>query len=233
MSLGRVTVARVVAILIVVAIAAVAWFVVLSPRLDRAASVRASATQLQDANLNLSSQYNRSLTQAKEAPAAAAEAQALFAKMPQTADLPAVLDQITAAATTAGINPNDVSSLTTGIPVPVTATGTDPTAEKTTGVQLARLDVGVTAEGSREQSLTFLDNLQALDRVLLVTSNQVTSVSQVDGVAAADRETLQVGGSMFVLQSKLPDLVATVNELISQAEATTGVDASDETASEG
>jgi hypothetical protein len=81
----------------------------------------------------------------------------------------------------------------------------------------------VTAEGTREQVLDFLDNLQGLDRSLLVTGTTDTAVSPEPGQAGAtDLESMQVVGEMFVLESKLPDLVATVEGLIADATSQRG-----------
>jgi Tfp pilus assembly protein PilO len=215
--MSRVRLTLIAAIVAVLAIAAILWFFVLSPRMAEASQLTADAEQLQTVNVSLQHQYAESLKQAEEAPQAAAEAQALFAKMPQTAELPTVLDQITQAAVDAGIDPNAIPSLTTGIPLPVSGTANAATTEQSaTGVQLAKMDIGVSADGTHEQVLTFLDNLQSLDRVLLVTSTQTSLAGLIDGTP--DLETVQVSGSMFVLQSKLPDLVAEVDALIAQAE---------------
>lgn len=228
MRLGTVRLAQVGAVLAVVAVAAIAWFAVLSPRLSTASLLREQATALETANLSLRNQYNQALAQAEAAPEAAAEAQVLFARMPRTAELATILEQITDAATSAGISPNAVTTLTTGIPKPVSATGTGKAAgtgrEGTTaapaGINLATMDIGVTAEGTREQVLAFLDNLQGLDRSLLVTSTIDSAVTDTEeGSGGPELESMQVGGQMFVLESKLPDLVATVEELIAQAEA--------------
>ena len=218
MSIGRVRLTLIGGILLILAVVAVLWFVVLSPRLSKASELNAQAAQLQTANLQLRNQYNASLDLAAEAPQAAAEAQALFARMPQQADLPAVLDQIAAAATAAGIKPQDIQTVNASLPNPVGATGADPA-----GIKLAQLQLSVTALSKRQQSLGFLDNLQALDRALLVTSTQITDATGADAQAGkGGDETVQVAGSMFVLQSQLPDLVAKVEELLAEAgQATT------------
>lgn len=222
-SLSRVRMVQIGAIVLLAALAAIAWFVVLSPRLAKASEITAQVVQLQTANLSLQNQYNKALDQAEAAPEAAAQAQALFAKMPNDAELPAVIDQITAAATDAGIPVNQISTVNTGIPETANPQGNDPTAENPTGVQLATMDIGVTAAGTRPQVLAFLDNLQALDRAFLVNATNVTVVPQTPGspTAADNLDTMQVGGPMFVLQSKLPDLVAEVERLIAEAKQKT------------
>jgi hypothetical protein len=214
MRLGRVRLTLLGGLVILAAMVAVLWFVLLSPRLSKAAELNAQAAQLQTANLQLRNQYTKALALAEEAPQAAADAQALFATMPQQAELPEVLEQITAAAIDAGVRPQNVQTINASIPNPVAAEAPDPA-----GIQLAQMDLSVTALARRTESLGFLDNLQALDRALLVTSTQTTDAATADAQpgAAAGAETVQVAGSMFVLQSKLPDLVAKVEELLAQA----------------
>ena len=212
MRLGRVKLAWAVGILIVVALALASWFFVLSPRLSTASDLTAQAEQLQTANLTLRNQVSKAMQLAAKAPQAAAEAQTLFATMPNQAELPTVLEQISGAATSAGIAPVDVSTITTSVPVPVVG------ADAATGVNVAKMDVGVSARGTRAQILKFLDNLQGLDRALLVKSTSLATTA-VDPQAKSNVETMEVGGSMFVLQSQLPDLVAEVQKLLDQAEA--------------
>lgn len=229
MRIGRVRLVLIGAVLVVVAASAVLWFTVLSPRLATASDLQEQATQMQTANLSLRNQYNQALDQVAAAPEAAAEAQVLFARMPQTAELPTILEQITAAATDAGISPNAVTTLTTGIPAPVTGSG-ETAAGSGTSINLATMEIGVTAEGTRRQVLDFLDNLQALDRSLLVTSTVDSAVIQAEGGATGpDQESMQVGGRMFVLETKLPDLVATVEGLIAEA----GGSPAEQTAADG
>lgn len=208
--MSRVTVVRLGFALIFIALAAVAWLFILSPRFDQADKVVQDTEDLELANLGLVSNLNRTRDMLQDAPAVAQQAQELLAKMPQTADLPAVLDQITDAAGAAGIAPNDVSSIATSIPVPV-AEGVLPE-----GVQLAQMSISLSARGSREQVAAFLDNLQALDRSLLITATQVTDPG---ADRASSSQTLQVSGEMFVLQSRLPDLVATVESLLTTEQA--------------
>lgn len=230
MRIGKVRLAQIIGIVAVLGVAAIAWFAVLSPRLATASELQEQAETLQTANLALRNQYNQALDQAEAAPAAAAEAQVLFAKMPQSAELPAVLDQITNAAVAAGIDPNAVTTLTTALPVPVTTqsdaarnSAGSAASEAPKGIKIATMDINVTAEGTREQVLAFLDNLQGLDRALLVTATTDTAVvKELGQTGGPDLESMQVVGQMFVLESKLPDLVATVEGLIAEATSQRG-----------
>ena len=79
--------------------------------------------------------------------------------------------------------------------------------------------------GSRESLLAFLDNLQGLDRAVLITSTGLMDMQQPGTSSPEDapkkgqagQQSLDVTGSMFVLQSKLPDIVAAVQALIDEA----------------
>ncbi len=214
MSMGRVRLNLVAGIAILLALAALLWFLVLSPRLSKSAELSAQASQLQGANLSLQNQYNKALALADKAPQAAADAQALFATMPEQAELPAVLEQVTAAATEAGIKPQDIQTINAAIPNPIEAQADN----SASGINLAQMEISVTAEGKRDQSLAFLDNLQGLDRALLITSNRLANVATVDAQpGSSNRESIQVVGQMFVLQSKLPDLVQKVDDLLAAA----------------
>ena len=217
MSLNRVRVAIILSVLAVVAIAAVGWFAVLGPRMSTADQLLAEASDAEAANITLQRQQRDLLDLAQVAPAKAAEAQRLFAAMPQQAQLPAVIDQITQAAVDAGIPPADITVINTGIPVPV-APDLATTADTATslGVNLATMKVDIVVAGTRASLLDFLDRLQSLDRALLIQSTAITAAPDN---APAERSTLTASGSMFVLQSTLPDLVASAREVVAKAQA--------------
>jgi len=187
------------------------WFLALSPRLSEATRLDQQAVDLETANLGLLNTYNRSLELAREVPQAAAAAQELFEAMPREADLPRVLEQVTEAAVDAGMDPKDVQTINATVPTPVV----DPTASGAPGVALAQLQVTVTALGSRDQALAFLDSLQALERELLITSTRLTEAPVQE---AKDQWSVQVTSTLFVLQSELPDLVQQVEDLLAEAE---------------
>lgn len=229
--MNRVRLTLVGSILLVLLAAALLWLFILSPRLSEATKVAQQSADLDLANLTLQRQYKDASEQVAKAPEAAAQAQLLFARMPQTAELPAVLDQITAAAVDAGIPANDVTSLTTGIPVPVAAGGAE---GESAGIQLAKMDVGMSANAAPDTALAFMDNLQALDRAMLLTSTNASGAN-LFGPTTGDLQSLQVAGSMFVLQSQLPDLVQAVEDLMVQAQADTAAatDQAEQAAGEG
>jgi Tfp pilus assembly protein PilO len=211
---NRVRTVTILSVVALVGLTALAWFLLIGPRLAEADEISAQAEQTETGNLQLRNRVNQARTQVAQAPAAAAEAQKLFATMPQAAELPTVLRQITEAAQEAGIDPSAIQVISTAVPI---ATGV--AAQGASGVSLAEMDIGLTVSGNRENLLSFLDNLQALDRAFLITATQVSGAALNDPAAG---ESLTMRGTMFVLQSELPDLVATVESLIAEADAATG-----------
>jgi Tfp pilus assembly protein PilO len=214
---NRVRTVAILGVMGIVALTALAWFLVLSPRLSQADEVAAQVEQVETGNLQLRNRVNQARAQVEQAPAAAAEAQRLFETMPRAAQLPTVLRQITDAAQDAGIGPTAISVISTTVPMaagPVSAEGSS-------GVSIAEMDIAMTVSGERVNLLGFLDNLQALDRAFLITSTQVSSAARDD---AGGSESLQLRGTMFVLRSELPDLVAQVEQLIAEADAAAPAD---------
>lgn len=205
-SVGRVGGTVIVAALVLAVLAGLAWFGVVGPRLDSASRLAAQAADIELANLQLRTRYNQALDLLDGAEQAATEAQDLFSSMPSEAELPIFLTQIADAARAAGIPAGQLEVISTSLPVPIS------TAAVEGGVNLASVDVSVTARGSRPELLALLDNLQNLDRALLITSSQLTTERTTDGSPVS--ETLQIGAAAFVLQSRLPDLVTRMDELI-------------------
>jgi type IV pilus assembly protein PilO len=212
MASNRVRNITVLAVLAVLGLALASWFLLLSPRLAEADEIAAQVEQVEASNLALRNRVNQTRDLAADAPRAAAEAQAIFEKMPRQADLPTVLRQITDAAGAAGIRPVDVQLISTSVPVPASAGPKG--AKPPTGVALANMDISISVLGERPELLDFVDNLQALDRAVLITGTQVSGGTEPDMPNA-----LQVQGTMFVLQSELPDLVAQMEQLLAESQA--------------
>lgn len=211
-------------VVILVAIAAAGWFLVLGPRFDEAATLADQRVQTEAASTQLAARYTKVVDQARQASGAAQDAQRLFASMPQQADLPTVLVQIIDAAKAAGIDGDDISVINTTVPAPVTgegaaADGSGASASRAAGlgIQLATLNVDVTVNGPPAAVVAFLHNIQSLDRAVLVTATSLgEDLDSADG-RPTNRKSLAVTTSMFVLQSKLPDLVAQVDALLADS----------------
>ena len=190
------------------------WFLVLSPRFEESAQLTVQQQDLELANLSLLTRQREFLELAANIPTAAADAQTLFSQMPQTAELPNVLRQLTNAATSADISASNIQVINTSIPQSVPPAKTaDGSEQSVTGINLATMALDMTLTGEPDQLLSFLDNLQSLDRSVLVTgTNLMDSLDE-----GKSTQTLPLTASMFVLESALPDLVANANEVIANA----------------
>lgn len=214
--------ATIAAIVIVALISALLWALVMTPRLSRAGALDAETAQLGLANVSALRQERQIQMLADQAPELARQAQDLYSRMPQTAELPIVLQQITKAATDAGVRPADITVLNTGIPESVVdekhpEPGSAGAAAEAVGVKLATMSIEVTVSGTSSQLLGFLDNLQSLDRAVLVTETDFAT--SVDATSTKPTQSLTVRGTMFVLESRLPDLVTNAQRVIDEARA--------------
>ncbi len=214
MSRPRVRFTLILGLLIIGALTAGVWFLVLSPRMSQSSDIAAQSDQMGVSNATLQARYHTIVKQAADAPALAAQAQAEFSKMPQQADLPAVITQLTDAATKAGISADGIQVISTGLPAAV-APPTGEAAPATTGINLATMAISMTVKGTPAQVFEFTKNLQGLDRAFLVTGTNMTWERQPDKPVQG---IMQVQGTMFVLQSKLPDLVAQVKDLLANVD---------------
>jgi len=214
MSRPRVRFTVILGVLIIGALTAGVWFLVLSPRMSQSSDIAAQSDQMGVSNATLQARYHTIVKQAADAPALAAQAQAEFSKMPQQADLPAVITQLTDAAAKAGISADGVQVISTGLPAAVAPPAGEP-APATTGINLATMAISMTVKGTPAQVFEFTKNLQSLDRAFLVTGTNMTWERQPDKPVQG---IMQVQGTMFVLQSKLPDLVAQVKDLLANAD---------------
>ena len=214
MSRPRVRFTLILGLLIIGALTAGVWFLVLSPRMSQSSDIAAQSDQMGVSNATLQARYHTIVKQAADAPALAAQAQAEFSKMPQQADLPAVITQLTDAATKAGISADGIQVISTGLPAAV-APPTGESAPATTGINLATMAISMTVKGTPAQVFEFTKNLQGLDRAFLVTGTNMTWERQPDKPVQG---IMQVQGTMFVLQSKLPDLVAQVKDLLANVD---------------
>jgi len=199
------------------------WLFVLSPRLSTASEL-ASQTSTVDASIVSQQHHLRELnTMVKDAPEAARRVQTLLSRMPQQAELPSLFTQITSVAKKAGISAQDVSAITPSVPVPIDAAkqnqGLVSDAQQSperTRVQVAKLDLSMTVVANTDQLQRFLRGLEQLDRDLLVTGvNVAADPSDPTGT----KQSATITATTFVLQSQLPNLEKSVNDLLAQVKA--------------
>lgn len=184
---------KIVGALALLVIGAAGWMLVISPQNDALAEVHEQTQNARDQNDLLTLQLATLRKQAAELDITRETARALARKFPPTADQPGLFQQVTGAATAAGIPARDVTALT---PTPPTVGAVDPA----TGVQpgaspggLARQTVTVSVTGGYTATQDLLENLEEMPRAYLVSSVTLSSGSEGGGF------TTTITGDMFVM----------------------------------
>lgn len=172
---------------VVLAVLAAGWFLLVSPRQSAAAALRAQAATQSQTNDTLNAQVMALTRQARQLSAERARLALLQARIPTGPNLPTLIVQLRDAADRAGVS---VVSLQPGAPTPLTATGTTTTlppgttgtgstsssATSTPGVgSVLAIPITVTTNGGFFQLEQFLANLENLTRSFLVSSVTVAT----------------------------------------------------------
>ena len=190
-----------------VLIAAV-YLLLLSPRMGKAAEINEQADGVEISNTILTTKVVSLKKQVNELGAKKAESAELNKAFPPTADLDNLFQQVSKAATDAGLSPRSIQSLTQGIPTlvptgPSAVAGgapADPTAgigvtgPATTGVQLATMPFAVNASGTYGQLILFIENLEKMPRAYAVKATNLGSSSATDA-----KISLALTGSLYVM----------------------------------
>ena len=184
-------------------------------------SIQTQAEELDAANSSITTleASKTSLEKSKaDYPAVAAIDATLLGQFPQLAEVPVLLDVITAGAVSTGVSPSAISSMTFSSPaiaVPVIApvaevapeegAETDAAAEAappadvstvaTTG-EFATMEVGLSISGSPTQMQDFLKYLNTMDRAMTITGFSIA-----DGEAGAGSKTLSLTGTVFIYKA--------------------------------
>jgi hypothetical protein len=186
--------AKVIGSLTLLGIVAVGWLFVVAPESDELSAVRVQIVDAGAQNQLLAQELFTLKRQADDLDGTRATAEALALKFPATADQPGVFEQVTAAASSAGIGAKDITALT---PTPPAIGAVDPV----TGVQpagegdesLARQMVTLTVEGDYIETQDLLANLEDIPRAFLINS-----VTLATGESATSFVTT-ITGDMFVM----------------------------------
>lgn len=229
-SLSRATQTKLVGGLIVLVMVLGGWFFLVHPQLAKQGTIASQVSDEQSKADTLQGQIAALQKKQQDLPNEQAIAAAQAARFPGTADQPGLFTEINAAAAQAGINPNQLSAITPGIPTLVAAaapapapasTSTDGTATgstSTTGTtsttttggvslgsttsNLATMTVAVTVTGNSTELVKFLHNLENMKRSYLIS--EASFAYAVDGKSST---TLNITGTMFVMaQPKTPNV---------------------------
>lgn len=169
----------------IVVILAAGWFLLVSPQRAKAAATHTQVTSELSSTASLRTQLDVLRAQARQLPAKQAELAKFSRQIPSTAALPALVRSLTDAASTAHV---DLQSIAPGPPAAPTATvpvapvvapspGATPSAAPATTLAapvaaspLQVVPLAIKVNGTYVQLEQFVANLEALQRVLLVSA---------------------------------------------------------------
>lgn len=178
-----------------VLLAGLGWLLLLSPQISALAEVRTEVETTRTQNdalrhlLVVLQGQQRDLTDTR------ATATALATKFPPTAAQPELFRSVTAAAATAGIPAERITTLTPTAPLlrsggPV---GGAQLPGKAPAADVAAQSVSMTIEGSYQQMLQLIANLERMPRAYLITSLTLSAGTTPDTFSTA------ITGEMFVM----------------------------------
>ncbi|HWG95095.1 MAG TPA: hypothetical protein VNU66_12820 [Mycobacteriales bacterium] len=230
-----------VALTVVACLAVVAggWFLLVSPKRDEAADLRAQAESKRSANATLANQLEVLKAQARDLPAKQAELALVAAKIPDNPGLPGLIRQLMEAADGAGV---DLVSITPSEPVlrapaaPAAAAApaeggaaqVDGTAAPAapaapapgTGVAgtLAEIGLALNVVGSYYEVQAFLSRAEDLTRAFRVNDLQLVPGASPTTPRDADTSAVELGkslsatinGFVFMAANRPPAVTATL-----------------------
>ena len=197
-----------IAAVLVVAIFAAGWFLLISPKRSDAAALRTTAASKADANAALEEQIKMLQQQQKDLPQQQAVLAGLRARIPNNPALPSLVRDLTEAGRKAGIS---IDSMTPAVPValvtgpvaPVDSTSgsTGSTTKAASGVPaqtLFQIPITVNVTGSYFELEHFVSRLENVKRSFLVSG---FTLSEGTGENAVEGDlTIVLNGRVFLTQ---------------------------------
>jgi Tfp pilus assembly protein PilO len=207
------------AVLLVAAILAASWFLLIGPKRSDAAGLRSQAVEQDAANERLVQQLEVLKAQAADLPKQEAFLAQIRRQLPDNPALPALIRNLTTAANKSGV---DLTSLAPALPVAMVApviaaptavatTTAGPAADEGTATGpvvaaapaapvLYQVPITVKTTGSYFETEQFINRLEGLKRSFLVTGFTLTSTeaTAADGSSLPGGLDLQIQGRVFL-----------------------------------
>lgn len=190
--------------LVVLIVAALAWFVVVNPKLGDARDADARTEQAQTANAVLNARVQRLRTKSDAQAAIQQALRSVREALPTSAAVDVFTSQLSEDAQRAGVT---ITSIVASPPVPVVGTGTptagtSPSGQGVAGSGVAgrlfSVHVALVSDGPSAAQQTFLRSVQDGARVALVTSVSVAPSSTSQANSPVHRSTMTVELEVFV-----------------------------------
>jgi type IV pilus assembly protein PilO len=163
------------ALLLVVAVFAAGWFLLIAPKRSEAADLKRQTVSQEDANSRLEQKIQVLMAQQEDLPRQRARLAVIRDQIPDNPALPALIRELTAAGQKVGAS---IDTLAPSLPVaaapaaqaPVSSDGTTPaTTAAPSAAALYEVPLTVDVSGSYFELEQFVNKLEGLDRSFLVT----------------------------------------------------------------
>lgn len=231
------------ALVLVLAIFAAGWFLLISPKRGEAAELRGQAESRAEANSRLEQQIRVLQAQQQDLPKQRARLATLRTQIPDNPALPSLIRDLTAAGRKTGVS---LDSLAPAVPValvapglvapvapaPATdaeagsdaATGSDaaaatPVAPAAPAPTLYQVPLTVNVTGTYFELEQFINKVENFRRAFLVSGFSLGPNSSPDAEAAPDSLTIALTGRVFISQ---PTPATTTTTAIAAPATTTG-----------
>lgn len=149
------------------------WFLLVSPKRSEAAKLDEQTQQQQQANDALRTQIAVLKSQSKDLPAMQAKLQRLLTKVPPSPSLVTLIRELSITARRSGVQ---LLSITPARPAALPTVGTVTTTVAPTG--LAQITLQLTASGGYFELQQLFNQLEQMDRAVLVTQATITEPDQ-------------------------------------------------------
>ena len=226
------------AVLLVAAIVAASWFLLIAPKRSEAAGLRSQTAEQDAANDRLIQQLEVLKAQALDLPKQEAFLAQIRRQLPDNPALPALIRDLTAAAKKSGV---DLTSLAPALPVavvnpvalvptPAASPGADEPAKTDTAAApvaaapvLYQVPIVVKAAGSYFEMEQFLNKIEGLKRSFLVSGFTLKSVETLseDASSSTGALELEIQGRVFLSPAAAAVVAAPVAVPAPAATATT------------
>ncbi len=197
-----------IAVVLVAAIFAAGWFLLVSPKRSEAADLQAKTASQDSANLALQQKLKELQAQQADLPAQRARLAQVRANIPGNPALPSMIRDLTAAARKVGVS---IDTMSPSSPVAVAAAAEPGVAAAPTTVgsatapALYQVPLSLQVTGSYFEVEQFIHELEGLKRSLLVTGFSITPKPSPE---TPDDLTLALNGRVFVSQDAAPAATA-------------------------
>ena len=206
------------AVVLVAAIFALSWFLMISPKRGEAAELRDKVVSQSDANARLEQQLQVLMAQQQDLPKQRARLADLRTRIPGNPALPSLIRDLTASGRKVGVSidsmapsaPVAVVAPLAPAPVPAAGTGTGeattdsapapavPAAPAAAASTLYQVPLSLTVTGSYFELEQFLNKLEGLKRSMLITG---FTLGEASSEAAADDDlSINLTGRVFLSQ---------------------------------